>query len=93
LDDKAIRGTTIHLRHVHIPLLQWRTKAFFAGHLLVGRAAVLSSSPGLVQVEGVPGHKVEHQFPAGQLSKIKIRNVRRFIMVKLIEQFYVAIKS
>ncbi len=64
-----------NLRNVHIPLLQWRTKAFFAGHLLVGRA-VLSSSPGLAQVEGVPGHEAEHQFPAGQLSKIKIRNVR-----------------
>jgi hypothetical protein len=74
------KGTTRNLRH-----LQWRTKAFFARHLLVGRA-VLSSSPGLVQVEGVPGHEVENQFPAGQLSKIKIRNVSRFIMVKPIKQ-------
>jgi hypothetical protein len=69
--EQLYKGTTRHLRH-----LQWRTKAFFAGHLLVGRAAVLSSSPGLVQVKGVPGHEVENQFPAGQLSKIKIRNVR-----------------
>jgi hypothetical protein len=70
------KGTTISF--TTSPLLQRRTKAFFARHLLVGRAAVLSSSPGLVQVERVPGHEVEHQFPAGQCSKIKIVNLRKF---------------
>ncbi len=59
------------------PLLQRRTKTFLARHLLVGTAAVLSSSHGLVQVERVPGHEVEHQFPAGQRSTVTVTYVRR----------------